>query len=170
VSAHEWVFYTYTCNRLSGIRILGQDPISPTLEGGRDNKSIPESDGVFILDAKCSRDFGMCSIDAPDIPQHFVEVNPERTVGLDNKDWRGGILGSQRSRGAFSPNRVQYSRTSDLAVRSKQRRSIHQGSESRYEPFQGSTTSSPQSPKSATLRVASLARRTRAMAAICASA
>jgi hypothetical protein len=102
--------------------------------------------------------------------KNFVEVNPERTVGLDNKDWRGGILGSQRSRGAFSPNRVQYSRTSDLAARRKQRRSIHQGSESRYEPFQGSTTSSPQSPKSATLRVASLARRTRAMAAICASA
>ena len=39
-----------------------------------------------------------------------------------------------------------------------------------HEPFQGSTISRPQSSKSATLRVASLAPRTWAMAAICASA
>ncbi len=39
-----------------------------------------------------------------------------------------------------------------------------------HEPFQGSTTSRPQSSKSATLRVASFAPRTWAMAAICASA
>ncbi len=39
-----------------------------------------------------------------------------------------------------------------------------------HEPFQGSRTSRPQSSKSATLRVASLAPRTWAMAAICASA
>jgi hypothetical protein len=39
-----------------------------------------------------------------------------------------------------------------------------------YEPFQGSTAARPQSSKSATLRVASLAPRTWAMAAICASA
>ncbi len=39
-----------------------------------------------------------------------------------------------------------------------------------HEPFQGSTTSRPQSSKSTTLRVASLAPRTCAMAAICASA
>jgi hypothetical protein len=39
-----------------------------------------------------------------------------------------------------------------------------------HEPFQGSTTSSPQSSKSVRLRVASLAPRTWTMAAICASA
>src|SRR5258707_15051801 len=39
-----------------------------------------------------------------------------------------------------------------------------------HEPFQGSTTSRPQSSKSATLRGATLAPRTCAMAAICASA
>jgi len=39
-----------------------------------------------------------------------------------------------------------------------------------HDPFQGSTTSRPQSAKSATLRVASLAPRTWAIAAICASA
>jgi hypothetical protein len=39
-----------------------------------------------------------------------------------------------------------------------------------HEPFQGSTISRPQSSKSATLRVASLAPRTWEMAAICASA
>jgi len=37
-------------------------------------------------------------------------------------------------------------------------------------PFQGSTTLRPQFPKAATLSVVSLAPRTRAMAAICASA
>ena len=39
-----------------------------------------------------------------------------------------------------------------------------------YKPFQGSTTSMPQSVKSPMLRVASLAPRIWAMAAICASA